>query len=528
MATSRLHAVTAKSLSLIVVCSALWLSACADDSPSTSQTLADKPIATQRQAICPTMNECDINGMCYMPGEVNPANMCEVCDPTQDTLAWSAVVCLDDGLSCTSEACVPATGCASTVDAGSCLVDGACTLAGAVNPDNSCEFCDPNQNTMAYAPRSSGASCDDGDVCTISDACNGAGACVGIPAVGGACSSLPNGTSCSSADQCDSGFCVDGVCCDTSCNSGCTSCIQANTDVADGTCSPVRAGEDPNSSCSAQSASSCGRDGECDGAGACRLYAEGTVCSDLGCLGADSLQSERTCDGSGTCRLGTLTSCAPFLCDNTASACKTTCTAESVAEDCVAGSVCDGFTCDNANNPPVADAGPSQNAVANQLVTLDGSGSMDPDGDSFSIEWVQLTQDGDGQPIVAINDRRGVRPSFIAPNVVDPVSLVFQLTIDDGEASSTSTTTVNVSRNAGNTAPVAMISAPSTARAGDFITVSGSESSDAEGSALPYRWSVTPTAAITGAIPPTASPSSPVPAPHTATPPPAPHVANHG
>jgi PKD repeat protein len=39
------------------------------------------------------------------------------------------------------------------------------------------------------------------------------------------------------------------------------------------------------------------------------------------------------------------------------------------------------------NNPPVADAGPDQNAIVNETVYFDGSGSYDPDGDPLLYNW---------------------------------------------------------------------------------------------------------------------------------------------
>ena len=53
---------------------------------------------------------------------------------------------------------------------------------------------------------------------------------------------LSNGSGCTSASQCGSGFCVDGVCCNTACNLTCDSCSYSAGGTTDGTCTPVRSG----------------------------------------------------------------------------------------------------------------------------------------------------------------------------------------------------------------------------------------------------------------------------------------------
>jgi hypothetical protein len=57
--------------------------------------------------------------------------------------------------------------------------------------------------------------------------------------------SLPNGEACSDGVPCESGFCVDGVCCESACGGGvgndCQACGVAAGGSANGTCAPVRA-----------------------------------------------------------------------------------------------------------------------------------------------------------------------------------------------------------------------------------------------------------------------------------------------
>ena len=71
----------------------------------------------------------------------------------------------------------------------------------------------------------------------------------------GAC---PNGTACTTSTKCQSGNCIDGYCCNTSCGGTCEACDLAGSL---GTCSLVPLGDDPDGECPPG--------GYCDGAGNC-------------------------------------------------------------------------------------------------------------------------------------------------------------------------------------------------------------------------------------------------------------------
>jgi hypothetical protein len=146
------------------------------------------------------------------------------------------------------------------------------------------------------------------------------------------------GLACSAGSECVSGHCVDGVCCQTSCADACRAC---NLPDRRGVCAPVPAGEvEPRGACAIESTASCGRDGTCDGAGACRKYPAGTVCAAAGCAGATDRLLPATCDGMGVCTEPRRLSCAPYVC--AAGACPTACAGP---EDCASGDGCVNGAC---------------------------------------------------------------------------------------------------------------------------------------------------------------------------------------
>jgi hypothetical protein len=107
-----------------------------------------------------------------------------------------------------------------------------------------------------------------------------------------------------------------------------------------GTCTAAAAGTDPLSQCATTAVTTCGTDGQCDGAGACRLYASGTACGPGGSCTANVETSARTCNGLGTCLVGSNRACAPYVCG--ATSCLNSCT---TATNCQAGNSCTGNAC---------------------------------------------------------------------------------------------------------------------------------------------------------------------------------------
>jgi hypothetical protein len=90
----------------------------------------------------------------------------------------------------------------------------------------------------------------------------------------------------------------------------------------------------------------------------------------------------------------------------------------------------------NVNQPPAANAGSDQTKNEQTLVTLDGSGSLDPDLDMLSFSWSQT-----GGAFVPLSGANTVSPTFIAPDVsAGGAVLTFQLVVHDGHVGSVADT----------------------------------------------------------------------------------------
>jgi len=140
-------------------------------------------------------------------------------------------------------------------------------------------------------------------------------------------------------------------------------------------------------------------------------------------------------------------------------------------------------TVSNLNQPPVAEAGPSQTVRNGTEVTLSAAGSSDPDGTIASYRWAQKTG-----PVVTLSDASAESPVFTArADGPDGSTLTFELTVTDNDGlSATDPVIVNVTDT--NPPPVARAGEDFSADEKTTVTLSGEHSSDPDDGIAAYRW----------------------------------------
>lgn len=159
-----------------------------------------------------------------------------------------------------------------------------------------------------------------------------------------------------------------------------------------------------------------------------------------------------------------------------------------------------------ANNAPIADAGPDQIVVSGSTVTLDSSGSSDPDGDNLSASWVQVSG-----AAVTLTNPGSTNPTFTAPpRMSAQQDLVFEVTVTDGKGGS-DTDQVIITVPANNN-PVANAGPDQSVTGGSTVNLDGTNSSDPDGDRLRYNWTQTSGPTVTLNDPTTPTPSFTAPA----------------
>ena len=139
-------------------------------------------------------------------------------------------------------------------------------------------------------------------------------------------------------------------------------------------------------------------------------------------------------------------------------------------------------TITTTNSPPVANAGPNQTAVVTASVQLDGSGSTDVDGDQLTYAWSFTTRPAGSQAVLF--DATSASPSFVLDRAG---TYVVQLVVNDGQVDSAPATVTVTTQNS---APVANAGPDQTLLVGASVVLDASGSTDADGDALTYTWSL--------------------------------------
>lgn len=123
---------------------------------------------------------------------------------------------------------------------------------------------------------------------------------------------------------------------------------------------------------------------------------------------------------------------------------------------------------------------------ANEQTEMTITGAVsDADGTVEQQEWTQITG-----PTITIDDPSALEFSFTTPTVIIEQNLTFQLSATDNEGS-TSTETISIQVLPVNIYPVANIEADSIVNPEVLVTVSGTSSSDSDGTIDSYAWNQT-------------------------------------
>ena len=141
-------------------------------------------------------------------------------------------------------------------------------------------------------------------------------------------------------------------------------------------------------------------------------------------------------------------------------------------------------------SPPVADAGTDQNPVyEGWQVFLDGSGSIDSDGQIQSYQWTQINTDSG--PEISIIGADSATPKFTVPAIdEESVQLIIQLTVaDDTGLNGTDQVKIVISKSTAS--PTANAGDDQKIREGDTVLLDGSLSSDPDDGISEYFWQQT-------------------------------------
>lgn len=384
-----------------------------DDGLTCTMDSCDEEAGCQHET---SAGSCVIDGTCFDDEALNPENDCQFCASEVDNTTWtnrSLGSSCDDGLFCTDvdqcdgegvcdgterdcsdanlcniDACdEDADMCTHMASTSNCNIGGNCVANGVVNPNNSCQVCDPSASSSQWTNLGEDAPCSDGNACTVGDACNASATCVP-----GAAKSCDDSLSCTT-DSCNTST---GQCLNTLANNRCligNVCYNNNQGRAGFPCQRCESAT-PNQwsnravDTDCDNGNACTSNDKCDDNGACQ--AGGAVnCDDsnpctsngcnpstgcttqniamgMGCNDGNACTMADQCNGSGSCGGSAVTCpddnnvCTVESCDPD-DGCGTTPAANTVDCDdgnmCTSGNKCNGAGVCGAGTPVVCDDG---------------------------------------------------------------------------------------------------------------------------------------------------------------------------
>lgn len=246
-------------------------------------------------ATCGDCETCNCDDAAVCAGTLGVAGVCQPRAIGNTGGSCQAPKLCDGKGSCVSviaigQACKAGDVCALGVAAERTCLHGVCCKDESCGP---CTRCDVPSKEGSCAPTPLGST---DTQCQGSNACNGKGKCL-----------LADGESCNNDSECASDHCVDGLCCDTSCDKTCESCKVAGSV---GSCTPVPVNTDPDGECLGKDPS-CG--GACDGQRQCEFPGGGTKCGLC-----------QACDGTGQCAIAPEDddACGSIDCDQLDTTCR--------------------------------------------------------------------------------------------------------------------------------------------------------------------------------------------------------------
>jgi hypothetical protein len=154
---------------------------------------------------------------------------------------------------------------------------------------------------------------------------------------------------------------------------------------------------------------------------------------------------------------------------------------------------------ERGNHPPLADAGSDTNTTTALPVTLNGSGSSDPDGDALTFLWRFLSV----PPPSTVTDASLANRNSAAPHFTPDIDGPYELALEASDGAMSAVDSVIVTARAPNVPPNANAGPDANAIAGRLVNLDARGSADPDNGPAPpgFHWSF-------AAVPPGSLPSS--------------------